>query len=229
MAQVKLIYFKGCPNAEKSRQALRATGVPFDEVSQDELPPESPFKSYSSPTILNGNNVIFGSQTDAGSGGCSLEVPTAEVLVKKLGMSGLSLSTKKPKGVLVSAIGSFGSALTVGLCPLCIPAIGAFLSALGLGFLVQTSVLLPLLIGFLAINMGGLLWSYVKEHGNILPLVGGILTGAALYIGRYVYLGALINQILMYGGIAGIIAVSFWNLRLRKKVTCPACVSGQKG
>lgn len=221
MAHVKLIYFEGCPNAEKSRQALKATGVSFDEIRQDELPPENPFRSYSSPTILNGNRVIFGSQTGAGSGGCSLAIPTAEALANTLG--------KRTKGVLVSAIGSFGSAFIVGLCPICIPAIGAFLSAIGLGFLVQESVLLPVLIGFLVLTVGGLLWSYLREHGNILPLVGGILMGVALSVGRYVYVDAVINQVLMYGGIVGIIAVSFWNLRLRKKAACPACVSGQKG
>jgi len=84
MAQIKLIYFEGCPNAEKSRQALRAVGIPFDEIRQDELPSESPFKSYSSPTILDGDKLIFGSRADAGSGGCSLEIPTADSLKKKL-------------------------------------------------------------------------------------------------------------------------------------------------
>ena len=87
----------------------------------------------------------------------------------------------------------------------------------------QESVLRPVLFIFLAAAISGLLWSYLKEHGKIWPLIGGILMGITLYAGRYVYFGAVINQILMYGGITGIIAVSIWNLKLRKSASCPAC------
>ena len=176
-------------------------------------------KNYSSPTILQGNKIIFGCETGQGRGGCSLEVPSIDELKNKLDTT---ISNNKKNGFL-SAFGSFGSALTVGLCPVCIPAIGTFLASIGLGFLVQESVLRPLLFIFLAAAISGLLWSYLKEHGNVWPLIGGILMGITLYVGRYVYFGAITNQILMYGGITGIVAVSIWNLKLRKSVSCPAC------
>jgi hypothetical protein len=84
-------------------------------------------------------------------------------------------------------------------------------------------VLRPVLFIFLAAAIGGLLWSYLKEHRNVWPLIGGILMGVTLYVGRYVYLGAVINQVLMYGGVAGIITVCIWNLKLRKSASCQAC------
>jgi len=228
MTEVKFIYFEGCPNADKTRKALKAVNVDFDEVEQTSQPEGSPYKNYSSPTILKDNEIVIGSKTGDG-GGCSLEVPTADDLKQKLGLSGdgITQEVAKKSGFL-SAFGSFGSALTVGLCPICIPAIGAFLSSIGLGFLVSESVLLPVLLIFLTITIGGLLFSYLKEHRKIAPLVIGVLMGLSLYLGRYVYFGAVINQVLMYGGIAGIVAVSFWNLRLRKQVSCSACVVGPK-
>ncbi|MCZ6898529.1 MAG: MerC domain-containing protein, partial [Betaproteobacteria bacterium] len=183
------------------------------------LSESSIFRNYSSPTILQGKNVIFGCETGQGRGGCSLEVPSIDELKNKLGTA---VSSNKKNGLL-SGIGSFGAALTVGLCPVCIPAIGAFLASIGLGFIVQESVLRPVLFIFLAAAISGLLWSYLKEHSNVWPLIGGILMGVTLYVGRYVYLGAVINQVLMYGGVAGIIAVCIWNLKLRKSASCPAC------
>ena len=124
--------------------------------------------------------------------------------------------------------GSFGSAFTVGLCPICIPAIGAFLSSVGLGFLVTETILYPVLLIFLAITLGGLLWSYKREHGKLGPLVVGVAMGTSLYLGRYVYFGMLANQILMWAGITGIIGVSLWNLKLRRIASCSACVVEEK-
>ena len=219
LAEVKFIYSEECPNAEKTRTALKTIGIDFDSIKQDDLSESSIFRNYSSPTILQGNNVIFGCETDQGRGGCSLEVPSINELKDKLG----TVVSSNTRSGFLSGIGSFGSALTVGLCPVCIPAIGAFLASIGLGFIVQESVLRPVLFIFLAAAISGLLWSYLKEHRNVWPLIGGILMGITLYAGRYVYFGAVINQILMYGGITGIIAVSIWNLKLRKSASCPAC------
>lgn len=219
LAEVKFIYSEGCPNADKTRTALKSIGIDFDSIKQDDLSESSIFRNYSSPTILQGNNVIFGCETGQGRGGCSLEVPSINELKDKLG----TVVSSNTRSGFLSGIGSFGSALTVGLCPVCIPAIGAFLASIGLGFIVQESVLRPVLFIFLAAAISGLLWSYLKEHRNVWPLVGGILMGITLYVGRYVYFGAVINQILMYGGITGIIAVSIWNLKLRKSASCPAC------
>jgi len=219
LAEIKFIYFEGCPNADKVRTALKYINIDFDEINQADLSESNIFKNYSSPTILRGNHVIFGCETEQGNGGCSLEVPGIDKLRNKLGTV---VNSSKRSGFLPET-GSFGAALTVGLCPVCIPAIGAFLASIGLGFLVQESVLRPVLVIFLVVAISGLLWSFLKEHGKVWPLIGGILMGVTLYVGRYVYFGAVINQILMYGGIIGIIVASIWNLKLRKSTPCPTC------
>ncbi|MGE3760304.1 MAG: MerC family mercury resistance protein [Pseudobdellovibrionaceae bacterium] len=217
MSALKLLYFEGCPNANRARQLLSKVGASFEEVRQDDLTPTDPLKGYASPTLLDGEKIVFGSKTGDGSGGCSLDIPTVDELRARLG--GKQFGSRS-----LSLVGSLGSAITVGLCPVCIPAIGAFLSAIGLGFLVKETVLQPLLIGFLGITLFGLFWSFLKEHKRIWPFLLGIVMAVGLFVSRYIYMGATANSVLMYGSIAGIIGVSFWNVQLKKKVGCASCV-----
>ena len=219
MAKIKFIYFEGCPNAEKVRQNLQAAGAEFDEVKQDDLPEGHTLKKYSSPTVLKDGQPLFGIDTASQGGGCSLEVPTTEQIRDKLEAS------NSGKGGWFASVGSFGSVITVGLCPICIPAIGAFLSAIGLGFLVNEAVLKPVLIVFLLATIAGLAWSYFREHKKIAPLLLGILLAVGLYAGRYFYFGSSVNEILEFGSMGGLIAVSIWNLSLRKTAGCVPCTN----
>ncbi len=221
MGALKLLYFEGCPNANKARQLLSKVGATFTEVRQDDLPSTDPLKGYASPTLLDGEKIVFGSKTGEGSGGCSIDIPSVDDLRARLGGR---RTPRRSEKTLLSLVGSLGSAITVGLCPVCIPAIGAFLSAIGMGFLVKDAVLQPLLVGFLVITLFGLFWSYLKEHRRISPFLLGIVMAAGLYVSRYVYIGATANMVMMYASITGIIGVSFWNVRLKKKVGCASCV-----
>lgn len=136
-------------------------------------------------------------------------------------------ANKKRKKGWLATLGSIGSAITVGFCPICIPAIGTLLSVIGLGFLVNESVLQPLLIALILLAWFGYFWSYIKEHRVIYPLMLGVLAGVSLYVGRYIYLGGLLNAALMYGGVISMIGASVWNIILRKRrVSCPNCVPG---
>ena len=85
MEKVTLITFAGCPNAERARTLLREIGVAFDDVVQDDLPPNHPNRSFSSPSILLGDEVISGSKLDAGGSGCSFGLPSAQELRARLG------------------------------------------------------------------------------------------------------------------------------------------------
>ncbi len=220
MTNLKLVYFEGCPYAKDARALLLTSMLDFEVIRQDDLPDAHPMREYSSPSILNDTEILYGHKIDPGSSACSAEKLNESLIRSKLN----ELKVSKKTGFF-STIGSLGAAFTVGLCPVCIPAIGAFLSAIGLGFLVTESVLHPLLIVFLVLNISGLLWSATKEHGNYLPLLFGTISGAALYIGRYVYINGPLNMTLMYGGILAIVGVSVWNLKLRKSIKCPACVN----
>lgn len=82
---VKLIYFEGCPNADKVRRNLTEAGIEFSLVRQDDLPTDDPMRRYSSPSILKDDQVMFGAMTDAGGGGCSLDLPSVEEIQRRLG------------------------------------------------------------------------------------------------------------------------------------------------
>jgi len=87
-SETQLIYFKGCPNTDKARDVLKQAGISFEEVQQDELPSNHPFKGYSSPTILRGGEIIIGAKLEGEEGGCSLETIDTDSLKKKLSALG---------------------------------------------------------------------------------------------------------------------------------------------
>lgn len=84
MTDLKFIYFEGCPNAAKVRKNLADAGYDFEDVNQNELAASHSLKNFSSPTILKGSKIIFGSATGS-EGGCSLEIPTIQEIKTKLG------------------------------------------------------------------------------------------------------------------------------------------------
>lgn len=146
MSKFKIIYFEGCPNAKHARAILLSSGVEFETVKQDDLEENNNLRDFSSPTILYGNEVVFGEKLLQGASACSAGNFDETLIKNKI----LKLYAGDPKTSKRSfaAFGSFGSALTVGLCPVCIPAIGAFLSSVGLGFVVSETILKPLLSYF---------------------------------------------------------------------------------
>ncbi len=83
MAELKLIYFAGCPNAAAARAILQESGMPFEEVRQDDLPENDPLRGYTSPTILLGDRVVYG--TASGDAGCSLAPPDAANILDQIG------------------------------------------------------------------------------------------------------------------------------------------------
>jgi hypothetical protein len=85
MIDLKLVYFDGCPNVDLVRRNLQTTGFQFEEVNQNNLPEGHPLRNYTSPTILKGNQVVFGTISGSNRGGCSLEsIPTAAQLLEKI-------------------------------------------------------------------------------------------------------------------------------------------------
>lgn len=67
MPNVELVFFKGCPNLPRAREALKAAGVnDAVEVVQDQLPAGHELRDYSSPSILVDGSLVVGLQ-QAGS------------------------------------------------------------------------------------------------------------------------------------------------------------------
>jgi hypothetical protein len=95
MMPVKLIYFDGCPNIDRIRTILRSVAaVTIEEVRQDLLHATDSLRNYSSPTVLCGDSLIFGIQTNAPSA-CSIETIEADAIRHRLARL---LQTKKRKG-----------------------------------------------------------------------------------------------------------------------------------
>ena len=163
---VKLIYFKGCPRAKDARAALLTAGIyDFEVIKQDELPVDDPHHHYSSPTIIYGDRLILGSQTS--SHACTTEKIDSKVISQKINGDKASLkNVDRDKKGLLTSFGTLGSSIAILLCPICIPAIGAFLSVIGLGFVVQEKVLEPLLIVLLIIGILGSIGS-VQYNGSV--------------------------------------------------------------
>ncbi len=127
-------------------------------------------------------------------------------------------SAGRPVSPWLSALASFLSSAVAILCPVCIPAIGAFLAALGLGFAVSTAFLQPALIVLLLINLATLARSaFLHRHGWV--LAAGLAGSAAIYTGRYLWFSGP----LMWAGAAVLIGTACVNFRLKRH--CAQCRS----
>lgn len=102
-----------------------------------------------------------------------------------------------------------GGSLFAALCCLGFPALLAILSAVGLGFLVNDAVLIPLLVLFLMVTLLGLHFGK-RHHGSWTPffvgVIGSAVTATAVWFGSGWLTGV---------GIAGLVAGSLLNVWLR--------------
>lgn len=120
-------------------------------------------------------------------------------------------SIKKPKWA--AQITSVLSSLIAIVCPFCIPALGAFLASVGLGFAVSVTFLQPFLIVLLLISLASLAWA-VRLHKQWWVLGVGVIGAFGIYAGRYIWF----SQLLMYAGAFFLIGISLVNFRL--KISC---------
>ena len=82
--KLTLIYFKDCPNIPVARKAITEAGHVFEEFAQEDLAEDHPYKKYSSPTILNGEQIVIGSKLASAGGGCSTGEISAQVIKDNL-------------------------------------------------------------------------------------------------------------------------------------------------
>ncbi|MBI4395124.1 MAG: MerC family mercury resistance protein [Candidatus Omnitrophica bacterium] len=112
---------------------------------------------------------------------------------------------------------SIASSVLAILCPLCIPALGALLASVGLGFALKLEVLKGLLVFFLAAALLTLGWSF-KVHRDWRIFFLGFVGALLIYAGRHVWF----NVLLMWSGAAMLIGASIWNLAAKSR--CQKCV-----
>lgn len=125
------------------------------------------------------------------------------------------------KKSIAAAVAPVTSVLSSGLavfCPLCIPALGAILASLGLGFALNFEFLKCALIILLIISVSSLAFS-VRVHKRWSVFLVGSIGAALIYAGRYTWY----NPVLMVFGTISLMGASFWNLKI--KMRCNRCLT----
>lgn len=117
--------------------------------------------------------------------------------------------------------GAAGATVTGLCCVGAAPVVGAF-SALGLGFLVNDVILIPLLVVSLAVAVWGL-WRGTRAHGRRAPLIAGAAGSVLALAGIFLWIPAT------YLGLAAVVAVAFWNAALLHRGGRPAPEGGVGG
>lgn len=241
MRSVDFIYFGGCPHIEQTRahlrQAFDAVGAEPRWLEWDASDPATPdeFRQHGSPTVLiNGRDVA--GVTSATGGGCRVYdggdgltgVPSVPLLIAALGglpSPAASAATAPPKlgwrRLLAVAPSLAVAAVPVGTCPVCIAGTVGALSALGIGFLLETRFLLPITVLALTLALGSLAWR-ARARWGYSPLVLGIVGAITLSVGQFVVTSA---QTTVIGAIV-LMAAALWNAlpRARNGASCADCV-----
>jgi mercuric ion transport protein len=108
-------------------------------------------------------------------------------------------------------VGVVGSILAA-LCCLGVPAVLSISSAIGLGFLINDAVLLPLLVVFLIVTLVGL-YLGVRHHGSWLAFVIGLISAGSVFI----FIVVAFNKLLASMSVAGLVIASVLNVLLRQR------------
>jgi hypothetical protein len=239
MPEVELVYDAECPNPALARaQLLRAFSkaglvARWREWLADDADAPPHVRGYGSPTVLVDGRDVAGAVPVEGMRSCRVYAadgprgaPSVELIVAALLRSRdaahLGRARKRPAWrsaiAMVPALGM--SLLPKVACPACWPAYAGFLSALGLGFLLKTTVLLPLTAAFLAIALSALAFRAQRRRGYR-PLALGLLAAGVVLAGKFFFE----SDAAMYGGLAILVAASIWNTwpAGQKAETCPAC------
>jgi len=105
-------------------------------------------------------------------------------------------------------LGIVGS-LIAALCCLGVPAVLSIFAAIGLGFLINDAVLLPLLGVFLLITLIGLFSGY-RLHRKKAALIVGLVSAVVMFLFLFIF------PPITYIGLVGLIAASLLNVWLRR-------------
>lgn len=224
--RVQLLYFDSCPNVEGTRASLRhaleAAGMPtaFEEIDVEANAPED-LRLWGSPTILVDGKDLFGASVPTGctcriySDGeaSSSGVPTGQSIIEALRRRRESRSWIKSVLVIPGAVLPLLPAAT---CPACIAAYAGVVSALGLGFLVNERVMVPLILFFLGLSVATVGWAW-RTHRHIGPFAATLAGAAGVVLGRI----ALHVPVFVYAGVALLIAGTAWNLWFKRPRPVP--------
>ena len=237
MPMVELVYDRDCPNVGRARAHLlaafaRAQMAPrwHEHPLHDASTPDHA-RGFGSPTILvdgcdvvdevpgpNASCRIYRDDTGAVTGSPPLERIVDALLRARSADPGPPRPPRWKSGwAVLPAVGA--AFLPKVACPACWPAYAGFLGAVGLGFLMETTVLLPLTAVFLTGALGALAFRARVRRGYR-PLALGSLGAALVMIGKF----GFESDAAMYVGLLLLVAASLWNSWPRaRKTPCSAC------
>lgn len=233
--RIELIYDEDCPNAELARERLRAalatSGCSVAPTEWLRTAPEAPssLRGWGSPTILIDGRDVAGQQPSESPtcrvyprpGGGFDRAPSVDKIVAALNASRRSPPPQKIKALLPVAPGVAASFLPVVSCPACWPAYAGLLSSLGVPFLADERIVLPVVVGLMFVSVAALAWRAHARRGFAPALLGCV--GAGIVIGGRV--GADSILVASVGGML-LLAASIWNIwPVRKASGKPCCSS----
>ena len=239
MPTVELIYDPDCPNVGAARgQLLRAFAESrleprWREWRNDAADSPAHVRAYGSPTILVDGNDVSAADTTAGAScrlypqtdGTASGIPSVQMIRAALDRSRAHPApTSSGRGawkLSLAMLPGIGAALLPKVaCPACWPAYAGFLSSVGLGFLVDTTYLLPLTVLFLCIALFALGFRARRRRGYG-PLGVGLIAAVIVLLGKF----GFESDPAMYGGLGLLVAASLWNSwpRTWSAPTCAAC------
>ena len=240
-AEITLLYDPDCPNVELARENIRqalaklSLATNWKEVNISEPQTPKQLKVSGSPTVLVNGADVSDTPADGKVACCRLynsedgqlaRAPSIDAVVHAIKAVREKRSTRRKLSGLWHGMASLPVALAallpVAVCPLCLPAFLGFLSAIGLGFLLQARFLLPIIVGLLILALGGLAYKAHRRRGYW-PLALGVMASAMILTGKFM----LNSGPTIYFGVALLIGASIWNswpLQSAKKgAACSAC------
>lgn len=111
----------------------------------------------------------------------------------------------------IDKAGIFGATFAA-LCCLGIPAVLSVVTAIGLGFLINDAVLLPLLVLSLAITLWGLASGWRRHHVPA-PLIVGVAGAIGLFVFSFVHQSRAFAIV----SIVALVIASGWNVMVLRR------------
>lgn len=243
MPRVELIYDRDCPNIRHAREAMLRgfgeAGLQPSWTEWDRKSPTSPrhVRLYGSPTILVDGRDVAGAEPVESSDSCRIYdhdadglngVPPVHRIASALENARVSTQAR-PAGsgpaswrFLASVPGVGAGLLPVGACPACWPVYAGVLGSLGLGFLLDSTYLLPLTVTLFGIALLALAFRARTRRGYG-PLALGVASVGLVLAFKFAHA----FDPFVYAGLFGLFTASVWNAWPRRKsenASCPRCM-----
>lgn len=123
------------------------------------------------------------------------------------------------RGLLTALPAAGAGLIPVGACPVCVAGTVGLLSAIGLGFLLETRFLLPVMAGLLGLALWTLGWKAKARHG-FGPFLVGVAAAAMILAGKFL----VASDPVLYAGLAGLMGTALWNAWPRGKAPRAPCL-----